>query len=254
MHLDVSDLKGFYDLRLGQIARRLVRKRIRELWPAVRGQSVLGLGYATPYLRPFQDEAERVLAFMPAQQGVIAWPQESGCLTALVDETELPIPDSSVDRVILAHVLETSESLRPLLRQVWRVLTGNGRLIVIAPNRLSLWAQFEMTPFGHGTPFSRAQLHRLLTDSMFTPLTVANCLYFPPFGTRQLVRDGMRWEAIGERVWPRFSGVLVAEATKQVYALAPEGGQRQRVRARPILIPGGAVNRGATEEKSRPPQ
>jgi SAM-dependent methyltransferase len=252
MHLDVSDLKAFYDLQVGQVARQLIRKRIHELWPSVRGQVVLGLGYATPYLRPLQGEAERVLAMMPAQQGVIAWPQEGGGLTALVEETDLPLPDASIDRVILVHMLETSESLRPLLRQVWRVLAGNGRLIVVAPNRASLWAQFETTPFGHGTPFSRAQLHRLLTDSMFTPLSFKNCLYFPPFGTRQLLRDGLRWEAIGSRVWPRFSGVVLAEATKQVYALAPDGGARRRVRAKPVLIPSGAVSSRETEEKSRP--
>jgi len=86
MHLDVSDLKGFYDLQLGQIARQLIRKRITEMWPSVHGQFVLGLGYATPYLRPFQGEAARVLAMMPAQQGVIAWPQDAGNLAALVDE------------------------------------------------------------------------------------------------------------------------------------------------------------------------
>jgi SAM-dependent methyltransferase len=177
-----------------------------------------------------------------------------GSLTALVDETELPLPDASVDRVILAHVLETSESLRPLLRQVWRILSGNGRLIVIAPNRASLWAQFEMTPFGHGTPFSRAQLNRLLTDSLFTPLRFANSLYFPPFGARQLLRDGLRWEAMGSRIWPRFSGVLLAEATKQVYALAPDGGARRRVRAKPVLLPGGAATQRASKEKLRLPQ
>ena len=137
---------------------------------------------------------------------------------------------------------------------MWRVLAGNGRLIVIAPNRASLWAQFETTPFGHGTPFSRAQLQRLLTDSMFTPLNFTNCLYFPPFATRQLLRDGARWEAVGARLWPRFSGVLVAEATKQVYALAPDGGARRRVRAKPILLPGGAVTPRATKEKLRLPQ
>jgi SAM-dependent methyltransferase len=254
MHLDVSDLKGFYDLQLGQIARQLIRKRIHEMWPSVRGQVVLGLGYATPYLRPFQVEADRVLAMMPAQQGVIAWPQEVGNLTALIDEAEIPLPDASVDRVILAHVLETSESLRPLLRQVWRILSGNGRLIVVAPNRASLWAQFEMTPFGHGTPFSRTQLDRVLTDSLFTPLRFENSLYFPPFGARQLLRDGLRWESIGSRVWPRFSGVLIAEASKQVYALSPDGGARQRVRARPVLAQGGAVSQRATKEKSRQPR
>lgn len=254
MHLDVSDLKGFYDMRLGQIARQLIRKRITEMWPSVRGQTVLGLGYAAPYLRPFQSEADRVLAFMPAQQGVIAWPQEAGNLAALVDETDLPLPDASIDRVILVHMLEASEALRPLLRQVWRVLSGNGRLIVIAPNRASFWAQMEMTPFGHGTPFSRTQLARLLTDSMFTPMQFANSIYFPPFGSRQLLRDGLRWEAIGSRVWPRFSGVVIAEASKQVYALAPDGGARRRVRARPVLAPSGAVTQRASKEKSPRPQ
>jgi SAM-dependent methyltransferase len=252
MHLDVSDLKGFYDLQLGQVARQLIRKRIHQLWPSVRGQVVLGLGYATPYLRPLQAEAQRVMAMMPAQQGVLAWPQESGSLTALVEETDLPLPDASVDRVILVHMLETSEARRRLLRQIWRVLSGEGRLIVIAPNRASLWAQFETTPFGHGTPFSRAQLHRLLTDSMFTPVNYANCLYFPPFGARQLLRDGLRWEAIGSRLWRTFSGVVIAEATKQVYALAPEGGARRRV-AKPVLVPGGAVSSRATAERSHPP-
>src|SRR6185436_1791650 len=104
------------------------------------------------------------------------------------------------------------------------------------------------------TPFSRTQLNRLLTDSMFTPTRFANSLYFPPFGARQLLRDGLRWEAIGSRVWPRFSGVLIAEATKQVYALSPDGGARRRVRAKPVLVPGGAVSQRESKEKSPQPQ
>ena len=38
---------------------RLLRARLREVWPNVRGETVLGLGYATPFLRPFREEAER---------------------------------------------------------------------------------------------------------------------------------------------------------------------------------------------------
>ena len=33
------------------------------------------IGYATPYLIDFQERAQRVLAFMPAGQGVVHWPQ-----------------------------------------------------------------------------------------------------------------------------------------------------------------------------------
>jgi SAM-dependent methyltransferase len=235
MHLDVGELQAFYDAPLGQVSCRLIRQRLREVWPSVRGLSVLGLGYATPFMRPFQSEAERAIAIMPAQQGVTAWPGQASNLVALADETTLPLPDSSIDRVIVAHVVETSESLRPLLRQIWRVLTPSGRIVVIAPNRTSLWAQFETTPFGHGRPFSRSQLRRLLVDAMFTPTASTTCLHMPPFGARYLVRTGVRWESTGRKLWPQLAGVHLTEATKEVMALAPDRGLRQRVPAKPAL-------------------
>ena len=73
---DVVDLRDFYETRLGQVTRHLIRRRIRALWPDLGGQSLLGVGYATPYLRQYRDEAERVLAVMPAGQGVMPWPPE----------------------------------------------------------------------------------------------------------------------------------------------------------------------------------
>ena len=95
MWTDVLDLNEFYSSTLGQMTVRLLRARLREVWPNVRGETVLGLGYATPFLRPFREEAERTLAFMPAQQGVTRWPREGRNLTALVDENDLPLPDRS---------------------------------------------------------------------------------------------------------------------------------------------------------------
>ena len=34
----------------------MIRRRLREMWPDLTGQRVVGLGYATPLLRPFMDE------------------------------------------------------------------------------------------------------------------------------------------------------------------------------------------------------
>ena len=90
---DVVDLREFYETRRGQVARHMVRRGVRSVWPDVKGQRVLGLGFATPYLRQFRSEAERVLAFMPASQGVLHWPPEGPGVVSLVEETELPLPD-----------------------------------------------------------------------------------------------------------------------------------------------------------------
>ena len=222
MWQDIIDLNAFYASPLGQVARRIIRRRIRALWPNLSGQSVLGLGFATPYLRPFKGEASRVLAIMPATLGVIAWPPDEARRVALADEAELPLPDGSIDRALLVHAVESSEQLRPMLREIWRVLDGGGRLLVVVPNRRGVWARFERTPFGSGHPLSPPQLSRLLRDSLFTPLTTETALFMPPLKSRMMLRAAGAWERVGERWGLPFAGAVIIEASKQVYAARPE--------------------------------
>jgi len=116
------------------------------------------------------------------------------------------------------------------LREVWRVLTSEGRLVVVAPNRAGLWAHFESTPFGHGRPYSRAQLQSLLRDSLFAVERWDSALFMPPFGSRR-PRSGRGWERVGRRLWPRLAGVHIVEATKSLYAPAPvESAKARRLR------------------------
>src|SRR5215813_15542817 len=168
MQLEASDLADFYETPMGQGARRAILRRIKAMWPDVKARRVLGYGFAVPYLTPWMAEAERVTAFMSAQQGVIAWPQSRN-LTALGDENALPFPDAFFDRILVVHGLEGADATRPLLRQLWRVLAPEGKLLLVAPNRASLWAQIERSPFGLGRPFSRNELDALLRGALFAP-------------------------------------------------------------------------------------
>ncbi|HEX2256061.1 MAG TPA: hypothetical protein VHG92_05030, partial [Afifellaceae bacterium] len=76
MYLDVVELRDFYGSFLGQLVVRHVGRAIGELVSPAAADRLLGFGFATPYLAPLGAEAERTLAFMPAQQGVIDWPPE----------------------------------------------------------------------------------------------------------------------------------------------------------------------------------
>jgi SAM-dependent methyltransferase len=232
--MQVRDLTEFYDGHLGTVARRILLRRLRLIWPNVEGLRVLGYGYAMPYLRPFLLEAERSVAAMPAHMGVTAaWPGVKS-LTALVEEDALPFPDAFFDRVLVVHGLESAENLRLLLRQLWRVLAPEGKLLVVAPNRASLWAQVEWSPFGQGRPFSRRELERILRDVLFVPSFSDRALYVPPLNSHALIGTGAGWERIGQRFMPGLGGVHLVEATKSLYA--PVGPRAVAVPARAVRI------------------
>lgn len=253
MFQDVVDVRDFYQTPLGKVTRQLLRARIRSMWPDISGQSLLGLGFATPFLQPFRTEAERVIAIMPAGQGVVHWPSDEPNLTALADETELPLQDYSVDRILMVHGLEGSDHPGDMLREAWRVLAGGGRLLLVVPNRRSLWAQLESTPFGFGQPYSAGQASRLLRNHSFTPLRTERSLFFLPFRNRSWLRAAGGWEVFARHALPGLAGCILIEATKQVYGAIPVKRARRQLPAM-VPVPATAATRGLSRDGGNLPQ
>ncbi|MEH2489852.1 class I SAM-dependent methyltransferase [Bradyrhizobium sp. AZCC 2230] len=239
MTIDVVDLREFYSRRLGIVARQMINRGIRERWPNAEGQRVLGIGYPTPYLGLFREDAERCIAFMPAAQGVLKWPTGRPALAALVDEFSLPLPDAAVDRILLVHALEMSDDPAALLREVWRVLSPSGRVMAVIPNRRGVWTRSDNTPFGHGRPYSRSQITDLLRQTWFTPTGWGEALFMPPYAGRWVLKSAQMWERAGAALSLPFAGVHIVEATKQVYRAIPAKRERARLipSLKPVLVP-----------------
>jgi len=196
----------------------MIRRAIQRVWPDLHGLRVLGFGYTTPFLTAIAPETERTVALMPAALGVLGWPSEGPNRVTLADEGELPFADYSIDRVLIVHAVETSEQIRPMLKEIWRVLAGGGRLLIVVPNRRGIWARLDRTPFGSGRPYTMSQLSQLLRDELFTPIGSDTALFIPPLRKRMILRSAPAWERIGKRWFPTFAGVVLIEATKQIYA------------------------------------
>ena len=235
MRRDVLELRRFYASELGQAARLMVGRKVAEAWGEARGLDVLGLGYATPYLSALRPTARRTVAAMPAQQGVEVWPGREPNLACLAAEDGLPFANALFDRILAVHALEESPDAVGLLRETWRVLAPSGRVIVAVASRNGPWANVETTPFGHGRPYSRAQLAELLREAELEPSGWTRALYLPPVAWMARWAEG--FEQVGSRAWPGVSGVLLMEAVKQTFAVKAKPA-RARLRAvRPLLSP-----------------
>lgn len=238
MHLDVEDLRDFYATPLGTVARRLLAHRIRARWRRLRGGTLVGLGFASPFLGSYRGEAARIGALMPVAQGALVWPHNGPIMSALVEPEHLPLPDNSVDRLLIMHYLEVADRVRPLLREMWRVLAPEGRLLMVVPNRRGVWARLDSTPFGHGRPYSRGQLEKLLTDALFTPIDWNWALHVPPIDRKILLRSATAFERVGSRLSPAFAGVIIVEAKKEL--IAPSGKMAAARAVRELVrVPGG---------------
>ncbi len=235
MPLDVVDLRSFYGSRLGKVAGRFIGRVIRQRFANCVGQSVMGVGYATPYLACFREEALRVLAFMPAAQGVINWPSSGRSASALVEPQMMPLPDACIDRVIVVHALEILEQPHELLAEIWRILTPGGRVIVVVPRRAGLWSRLDTTPFGHGQPYSRSQMREFMRETLFSPTHWTEALYVPPFERHMFLRSAALFEKVGASLSLPGAGVLIVEATKQLYRLVGRTTRQALPQLRPVL-------------------
>ena len=238
---DIIDLRAFYSTTLGRLAERSIAMALSSVWTSVPNERLLGLGYTLPWLERFGAGADRVFAFMPALQGAVNWPANGPCATALVFDEELPLFDSSIDRVLVVHALEHAENPRETLMEIWRVLAPGGRLLIVAPSRRGVWARFEHTPFGTGRPFSRSQLNSLLRETNFTPMAWADALHFPPSKRRWMMRLHALLERTGRRFWPIFAGVVIVEAQKRLYQGIPVSARASRRVFVPVMAPQGAT-------------
>jgi len=236
MHLDVLDLRNFYyRTKLGRVAQRAIRDTVVRMWPSAKGETMAGFGFAAPLMRPYLADARRVIALMPAPQGVMSWPAGLKNVSVLCEETAWPLGTGVVDRLILMHGLETSEQPSMVLEEASRVLGPGGRALFIVPARSGLWARRDGTPFGYGRPYSLKQLETQLKRHNFTVERRVSALFAPPSAHPFWMKMAEFFERNGRRFGPFMAGgVLVVEVSKQ--QRAPVQGGLGAVVRRPLRV------------------
>ncbi len=218
---DHASTANFYATARGRAAAACIAQSVARLWPDLTGLSVLGLGFTAPFLSLWHGQARRCLNATASQHA----PPPGACH---VDALRLPFPDLVFDRILVIHGVEDFGHDARLLREIWRVLRDDGRILVVAPNRTGLWAQIDNSPFGQGHPYSQGQINRLLASGMFRPERRDCALFTPPADWGVLLRMSGLWEHAGRVLTPQLAGVTVTEAVKDVYAALPTAAVARR--------------------------
>lgn len=204
---EATEINRFYAGPHGARAARLIAQALAA-WlqpsPLVR---LLGIGPCAPLLTGFNPaRVERVVVADPF--GLAPWPSAERNSVCVARDKALPFADALFDCAIVMHTLEYAPRPEKGLRELWRVLAPGGAALFVVAARGGLWTHFETTPFGHGRPYGKAQLERLLTGSMFEVRACRQLLVAPP----------VRWLRPLDRVLtatlPGLGGVHVVRTVK----------------------------------------
>lgn len=226
MQLSLEDFKEFYKSPQGKMALGVICENLDKDFSNNQNQNILGYGFTVPVLERLSARPHRTINYFPVF-GENEAPQVSGLGQSakpdIIGEAQfLPFADSEFDKIICLHGIEESDSPKQILREIWRVLAPEGRLILIIPNRRGIWARSDKTPFGHGRPFSRSQLMSLLGDTMFNIKTAKRILYTPPFLCRAHKSVSLGFEKFGPKILPTFGGLLYFELSKRQFIEPPK--------------------------------
>jgi SAM-dependent methyltransferase len=215
---DVVTLRQFYATPFGEGVRNLISAALQQHWPEIKNEAMMCIGFATPYLDTYIAGTSSVAVAMPAGQGAAYWPSSGDNRVFLSHESELPIKDESLNRILLIHSVENSEQLAGMIKEIYRVLTPGGRVLAVVPNRLGLWSRSSRSPFGYGRPFSAMQLREWCSDNDLTVIRSSSAVFVPPTHIRLIWKFASKIELLGKMFTPFFGGVLLIEAEKQIYA------------------------------------
>ncbi len=137
----------------------------------------------------------------------------------------LPIQSSSVDLVILPHVLEFDTNPHQILREVHRILIPEGHIVISGFNPLSFWGachylkstRREFPWNGNFIALSRLKDWLKLLD--FEMAGGRLSCYTPPFKQERWRRRFSFMEAAGDRWWPISGGVYFLHAIKHMHGM-----------------------------------
>jgi SAM-dependent methyltransferase len=137
----------------------------------------------------------------------------------------LPIQDDSIDCVVLPHVLDYSDRPHAVLREVDRVLTAHGHLVILGFKTGGLWGVRRLIP-GAGLPPDADHLvpERQLRDwlqllDMRIHVVTRYFFRWPLPAIRRA--SSPKWEQRGQRWWPELAACYMLTAQKRVSTLTP---------------------------------
>lgn len=226
MHPAGAALRGWLDAPLGRALIAAESELLTEALSDVFGWELLQVG-------DWGGARSLLAGGRTCRQAIISADAAGGAADVVARLAQLPLANDSVDAVLLPHTLEFEADPYALIREVDRVLAGEGQLLVLGFRPLSVWGlRSRVSRRGFPPGLKRVLPERRLRDWLvllgYEVVLSCHYLYCTPWGSpAPMLRRGL--------LNPLPAGAYLLKARKRVYTLTP---LRMRLRERRQVLGG----------------
>jgi len=216
--IDIREqLESWYARDNGQYLQGEIRESVQEFLDTAFGYHILQLGVRGD--RPLYTGS-------PINHRLYCSPRQAEGVGLVAEPDELPLDSDSIDAIIVHHCLEFAANPHQVLREIQRVLTPQGQLLIIGFNPYSLLglktrvrARMRDPLWSRHRPVGEHRLTDWLHLLGCEVLDTRRLYSLPPLGTgrlRRLLTTADEWLTRLNLPW---GGVYILHATKNVAAI-----------------------------------
>jgi SAM-dependent methyltransferase len=215
--MTLQQLDVWYQSPLGSYVLEMERAELDKYLPHYYGDHFLQLGGPSEtFLFERSPIAHRV-RLSPESFPVFSGPSVCGQFHAM------PFMSETIDVLLLPHVLELIDRPADFLAECYRVLSPEGRLIILGFNPSSLWGIRRYLGTKKTFPWCihfklKAYIKHLLQVQNLSIEHISNLLFEPPVKNTNGLKKLFPMEALGRVFWSDFGAIYLIIAYKQLFS------------------------------------
>ena len=213
------ELRDWYSTNLGSSVLASIKSHIDTVTPNIYGYQALQLGQIAPAV-DLLEKSELL------RKQSLDFDSDTNNIHIQANPCELPIASDHVNLLTMMHILEFASDPHQALREVDRVLTADGHLIIIGFTPHGLWGLSKTVRYWKKeTPWNgKFYSHWRITDWLrLLNFHICECRAFylrPPLQSAA-IRDKLHFIEKGEKFLPLLGNIHMIVARKKTYPLKP---------------------------------
>ncbi len=210
----------WFDQPLGRLLQAAITSHLNAVLPSLFGNTILQLGRIGHM--PLMDES-----VAPTSILLDIDPLNTTSNAVSAQSHELPFDARSIDIAILPHTLDFADDPHRILREIDRVLSPDGHVVIVGFNPYSFWGLRHLFSRKHkqvpwnARYFSTTRIKDWMSLLSYEIQSTQPLFYRPPLKNQKLMQRLFFLEKLGGRMWPQVAAVYVIVAKKQMLTMTP---------------------------------